>query len=394
MTDTVPAPGNNNRKKRKAFTIFTGVVIIGLAVGIWYRGYSRAHLSTDDAFVKGAIHLVASRVPGTVMAVHVNNNQAVRAGEELVDLEDDIYAQRLAEAQGGLQSEQQKPAEIKAQVQAQEKRVLSARASLKKAILAGDELKAAVAVREANILARRAVRDQARIDLTRAGNLLDKGVIPRDRYERARTGFEAAAAALQAAEKQKEQAEAALRAHSSTVLQAKAVLKAEEAVENRVRQSIRSQEGQVRRREAQAELARLNLSYTKIVSPVDGFVTKKSVEVGNQVQAGQPLLAVVSVKDAYIVANYKETQLHLIKPGQPVRIRLDAYPGKKFNGHVDSIMAGTGAAFSLFPPENASGNYVKVVQRIPVKMVFDNIKEALPYLKVGMSVVPTILTKE
>ena len=394
MTETAPAPGKNGKKKRMAFAIFTMVVIIGLVAGLWYRGYSRAHLRTDDAFVKGAIHLVASRVPGTVSMVRVTNNQRVRAGEELVDLDDDVYVQRLAEAQGGLQSEKEKPAELRAQVHAQDKRVLSARASLKRTIIAGDELKAVVAVRYAEIRAKQAVKDMADIDLARAQRLLAEGVIPRDRYDRARTGFEAAAAALQAAKKQKEGAAAALRAHASTVLQAKAALNAEEAVRVRVRQSIKGQKGQIQRREAQVELARLNLSYTKITSPVDGFVTKKSVEVGNQVQAGQPLLAVVSLKEAYIVANYKETQLHLIKPGQRVRFRLDAYPEKRFDGRVDSIMVGTGAAFSLFPPENASGNYVKVVQRIPVKMVFDNIREVIPYLRVGMSVVPTILTSE
>ncbi len=394
MTETIPAPGKNDKKKRKAFAIFSGVVIIGLAVGLWYRGYSRAHLKTDDAFVKGAIHMVASRVPGTVSLVRVDNNRFVRAGEELVDLDDNIYVQRLAAAQGALQSEMDRPAELKAQAKAQEKRVLSARAFLKRTIIAGDELKAVVAVREAEIRAKQAVKDQADIDLARAQNLLNKGVIPRDRYDRARTGFKTAAAVLHAAEKRKEQATAAVRAHSSAVLQAKAALKAEEAMAARFRQSIKSQEGQIRRRKAQAELARLNLSYTKITAPADGFVTKKSVEIGNQVQAGQPLLAVVSFDKAYIMANYKETQLHLIKPGQRVRIKLDAFPSKRFDGHVDSIMAGTGSAFSLFPPENASGNYVKVVQRIPVKMVFDNIQKVIPYLRVGMSVVPTILTGE
>ena len=142
------------------------------------------------------------------------------------------------------------------------------------------------------------------------------------------------------------------------------------------------------------EQVRLNLSYTNITSPADGLVTRKSVEIGNQLQTGQPIMSVVSMKNAYVVANYKETRLHLIKAGQNVRLRLDAYPDIKFTGKVDSIMAGTGAAFSLFPPENASGNYVKVVQRVPVKIVFDDLKKAEPYLRVGMSVVPTILTRD
>jgi membrane fusion protein (multidrug efflux system) len=157
---------------------------------------------------------------------------------------------------------------------------------------------------------------------------------------------------------------------------------------------VKTQGEKIKKHNAIFEQARLNLSYTRITSPADGLVTRKSVEIGNQLQAGQPIMSVVSMKNAYVVANYKETRLHLIQPGQRVRLKLDAYPGKKFTGRVDSIMAGTGSAFSLFPPENASGNYVKVVQRVPVKIVFDDLKEAEPYLRIGMSVVPTILTRD
>jgi len=122
--------------------------------------------------------------------------------------------------------------------------------------------------------------------------------------------------------------------------------------------------------EAKFDSAQLNYEYTKIYSPSDGYVTKKSIEIGNQIQAGQPLMAIVSLDDIYVTANYKETQLEKIRPGQKVKIRVDTFSGKEFHGKVDSIMAGTGAAFSLFPPENATGNYVKVVQRVPVKILF------------------------
>jgi membrane fusion protein (multidrug efflux system) len=135
----------------------------------------------------------------------------------------------------------------------------------------------------------------------------------------------------------------------------------------------------------------LNLSYTKISAPADGRVTKKSVEIGNQVQTGQPLMAVVPLDDVYVVANYKETQLEKIKPGQKVEIKVDSYPSKTFYGKVDSIMAGTGAVFSLFPPENATGNYVKVVQRIPVKILLDKDTDRQHILRIGMSVEPTVV---
>jgi membrane fusion protein (multidrug efflux system) len=139
------------------------------------------------------------------------------------------------------------------------------------------------------------------------------------------------------------------------------------------------------------ETASLNEGYASIYAPADGYITKKSAENGNQIQAGQPLMALVSLKGVHIVANYKETQLEKVKPGQKVEIKVDTYPGKKFQGKVESIMAGTGAAFSLFPAENATGNFVKVVQRIPVKILFDKDADPEHVLRVGMSVVPTIV---
>ena len=149
-----------------------------------------------------------------------------------------------------------------------------------------------------------------------------------------------------------------------------------------------------RHRPGQVEMAQLRLTYTSVTAPADGFVTRMSAEIGNTVQAGQPLMSLVSLDDAFVVANYKETRIERILPGQKVTMKIDAYPGLKFTGRVDSIMAGTGASFTLFPPENASGNYVKVVQRVPVKITFDNLEKAKPYLRIGLSVVPTILTEE
>lgn len=145
---------------------------------------------------------------------------------------------------------------------------------------------------------------------------------------------------------------------------------------------------------AQLKIAQRNLEYTKIYSPIDGYVTKKAAEIGNQIQPGQPLMAVIPLDDIWVIANYKETQLKNVVPGQRVEIKVDTYPGRKFQGKVDSIMAGTGAAFSLFPPENALGNYVKVVQRIPVKIVFDKDADSAHILRIGMSCVPTIITKD
>jgi membrane fusion protein (multidrug efflux system) len=153
------------------------------------------------------------------------------------------------------------------------------------------------------------------------------------------------------------------------------------------------QRGQIQQKEAVLEGANLNRAYTKIYSPSDGYITKRTVEVGNQIQADQPLMAVVplSQEEIWITANYKETQLKKVKPGQKVKVKVDTYPGRVFYGRVNSLMAGTGAVFSLFPPENATGSFVKVVQRIPVKIVLESGTDPEHLLRIGMSVVPTIL---
>jgi membrane fusion protein (multidrug efflux system) len=158
---------------------------------------------------------------------------------------------------------------------------------------------------------------------------------------------------------------------------------------------IPSQKAQIRQKEAALQGAELNRGYTKIYAPADGYITKRTVEVGNQIQAGQPLMAVVPLdqEDIWVTANYKETQLKKMKPGQRVEIKVDTYPGHVFYGKVDSVMAGTGAVFSLFPPENATGNFVKVVQRIPVKIIFDKGSDPGHLLRIGMSAVATILVE-
>jgi len=150
---------------------------------------------------------------------------------------------------------------------------------------------------------------------------------------------------------------------------------------------------QVRLAEEHLRQAELNLGYTRVTAPTTGYITRKSVQTGNQVKDGQPLMAIVDLENLYVVANYKETEMERIRPGQTVRITVDAYPGKVFTGKVDSIMAGTGVSFSLFPAENATGNYVKVVQRIPVKIALDPGADKDRLLRVGMSVVPTVLVK-
>jgi membrane fusion protein (multidrug efflux system) len=329
-------PGNNN-KKRKAFMIVGTVVALGLVSGYFYSGYRRTHISTDDAFIDGNIHTIAAKINGTVKQIYVTDNQPVKQGQLLVEIDPADYSVKYREASSAVGAE--------------------------KAKLAEDETKIAAA--RANLELQKANLKLAEIEKARSENLFQKEAIPRDRYDRAMTGYEVAVAQVKAAEEQLRTAESQKLTQASTIKQ----------------------------KEASAALADLNYQYTKIYAPADGYVTKKSVQVGNQIQAGQPLMAVVGLNDIWVVANYKETELENIRPGQQVDISVDSYPGRVFKGKVDSIMAGTGVTFSLFPAENATGNYVKVVQRIPVKIVLQEGTDKDHLLRLGMSVVPTVIAK-
>jgi len=380
-------------KKLRAFFILGIVVIVGLTILYFYREYARTHVSTDDAFVKGAIHLVSPRVTGTVIKIMVTDNQPVKAGDPLASLDPEPFRKAVDEAEAEMKSEEGRLREFQARIEVQERKVTAMKASLTRTQDEKKGLLAAVSARSAQVKAKEASFAQSRLDLTRAENLSTQEVIPKSRYDRAKTAYEMADAALAAARELEKQAQVVLEAHKSTVNQVRAQLKAEQAALISARAALATQTSQVSRRKAQLESARLKLAYTEITAPADGFVTHLSTEIGNTVQAGQPLMSVVNLDDAYVVANYKETKVGRFEPGQKVIIKIDSQPGRKFKGTLNSIMAGTGSAFTLFPPENASGNYVKVVQRIPVKITFNDMKEVEPVLKVGMSVVPTVYLK-
>ena len=327
----------NGQKKKKAFMIVGVVVVIGLIAGYFYSGYRKTHVSTDDAFIDGNIHSIAAKIYGTVKKVSVKDNQPVKKGDLLVEVDPADYTARLREASSAVGTEKAKLSE------------------------AGTKIEAA----KVNLELQRANLRLAELEKNRAEALYQKEVLPRDRYDRAMTGYEVAVAQVKAAEEQLRQAESQKLTQASTIMQ----------------------------KEATAALVELNYEYTKIYAPVDGYVTRKSVQTGNQIQPGQPLMAVVALDDIWVTANFKETQMENIRPGQRVELTVDSYPGKVFSGKVDSIMAGTGVSFSLFPAENATGNYVKVVQRIPVKIVLDEGTDKDHVLRVGMSVEPTVIAK-
>jgi membrane fusion protein (multidrug efflux system) len=356
-------PVNNHRRKILAISVFLVIALIGALAVFFYIQYKATHISTDDAFVEGRIHAIASKVPGTVNAVYVKDNQPVMKGDLLMEIDPADYEVKVNEASSGFHAEQAKVAEIDAKTEALKKQIVERKA-------AAEAARAHLELQEANLR-------QAEIDMKRAEALYQKDVISKERYEKISTGQMVAVAQVKAAREQLKQAETASETQKAMVRQAEA--------------SRTAQLSSIAQKEAVLKTAQLNSGYTKLYAPSDGYITKKSVEVGNQIQGGQPLMAVVPLNDIWIVANYKETQLGKVKAGQKVEIKVDSYSGKTFKGTVDSIMAGTGSAFSLFPPENATGNYVKVVQRVPVKIILDKDTDPGHVLRVGMSIEPTII---
>ncbi len=384
--------------------------ILGAAAGLaifWYLRYSETHISTDDAFVDGRVHVIAPKVPGTIQRVMVNDNQQVAPGDVLVELDATDYRVREEDAESAFRSERARIAELdtrvevaRKQLQEAEYQVESARRNLdlQKTVL--KQIEAEIKKAEAMVAAQTAQLEQAGRDSRRAVDLFEKEVISKEKYQNTQTAYDVAAAQLKVAKEQFLQTQATRETQLARVKQAEAdFMKAEAArgtqmgVIRQVEAAIPPQQALVQQKEATLKGARLNRSYTQILSPVEGFVTRKTVQVGNQVQAAQPLMAIVPLvqEDIWITANYKETVLKRVKPGQRVKIKVDTYPDKIFYGRVNSIMAGTGSVFSLFPPENATGNFVKVVQRIPVKIILEKGEDREHLLRLGMSVVPTIL---
>jgi membrane fusion protein, multidrug efflux system len=389
--DGAEAPKKRSKKKR-ALVIFGLAAVAGLVALFFYSLYLKAHISTDDAYVAGTVYTVSSKVPGTVLKVNVADNRLVHKGDVILELEPDTYEKTVKETASSAEAEKMRIDELKATVSAEEKKVLAAEATLKRTVDEKAVIVAAVRSRKADVDSRKALFTQAGIDFQRAQELIKGGYVTQENFDRAKTNYETADASLKAAQEALIQAEVSVKTHESVEAETRAMLNAQRAALDQARSSVNTQAAQVRARQAQAELAGLRLSYTRVYAPGDGYVTRKNVEPGNIIDAGQPLMALVAEKDIYILANFKETQVHNIKPGQGVDIRVDTYPGRVFHGHVDSIMAGTGAAFSLFPPENATGNFVKVVQRIPVKIALDAASDS-NFLRIGMSVTPTVHVK-
>lgn len=358
----------NQQRKKIAFILFPIIIMMGAVAIYLYLQYSATHISTDDAFVDGRMHVIAPKVSGTVKAIHIQDNQFIKRNDLILEIDPVDYEVMVRQAQAALDAQRTTLSEIKDGVDTVRKQM--------------EQITAELEAGQANLELQKANLELAKADLQRSEYLLKKEAIAKQQYDNAKNRYEVASAQVKAGEAQVKELEASLGAQ-------KALIKQTEA-------KIPTQKSQIRQGEAALQRAELNKGYTKIYAPADGYITKRTVEIGNQVQAGQPLMAIVPLnqEDVWITANYKETQLKKVKPGQRVAIKVDTYPGHVFYGKVDSVMAGTGAVFSLFPPENATGNFVKVVQRVPVKIVLDKGSDPGHLLRIGMSVVPTILIEQ
>lgn len=324
--------------RRVILAVVVIVLLAGIRPAIHYYNYFATHVSTDDAYVDGTVALISTRVAGTVNAVYVEDNWTVKQGDLLITLDPRDFEVRVDQAQAQLARARQTVDELIAQVQAAE-------SGLK------------LAESQAN---------QARLDYDRASQLRKAGVVSSQFYDQANTAFRMS------------EANVALAQHQ--VAQARAALGGEIEDHSRYDRPI------VHQAQAALEAAKLDLAYTKITAPFDGIITHKTAHAGHRVQPGEPLMADVPTGRLYITANYKETQLTYVRVGQKATVEADIYPGHTYLGHIDSISMGTGAAFSLLPPENATGNWVKVVQRVPVKIVLDQPPPNDKPLRLGLSV--------
>ena len=412
-------------RHRLAILAVAAVVVLSLAYGIYVWHYWRHHISTDDAFISAHIAPMSARVPGTVSEVLVNDNQDVKADQVLLRLDPRDYEVAVAQARAAVASAKGDLENAVANVPLTDD---STRSLVEQADAAlgvsqhGSEMarhdlderrgqiaakQAAVAAADATVRSAQADYDRSKADRDRIAALVGNQLVAQQDMDHAEATFRTAEATLDAARKRLDQArgevaqaEASLRTQQAAVAQAgRRVDESRASLDN-----ARSQRQQVRLRQTQVEAAQgrlsqalanlqqaeLNLVYCTIRAPMVGRVGRRSVEPGQVVTVGQALLTVVDLDDVWVVANYKETELTHVRPGQPAIVTVDTYPGKTFKARVDSIQAGSGAVFSLLPPENATGNFVKVVQRVPVKLVFEAGENDQHLLVPGMSVVPVI----
>ena len=351
--DKAPASDAPPRRGRKRFAIVVLLALGMVGAGYYYWLSNRDYESTDDAYTDGRAVTVAPEVSGRVVSLDVTDNQFVHAGQPLIHIDDRQYVIDRNQAEGALAAARGQLAALQYAADVARKNFP---ASLMQSQAQLESAKAALAKAEAD-----AKRQQS----------LPKQATTQQEVDAAMAAWRQAKAQVQQAEAQVQQAEPVQQRIDQTVAQ------------------VDDQKGQVEQAQARLDQALLNLSRCVIVAPQDGWITKRNVEKGNYVTPGQQILSIVSPQ-IWVTANFKETQLSLMRPGQPVTIEVDAYPELHLEGHVDSIQLGSGSKFTAFPPENATGNFVKIVQRVPVKIAIDKGLDPKIPLPLGISVDPRV----
>jgi membrane fusion protein, multidrug efflux system len=389
------------RKRLRRILLFAVIGVILVAGGILLYRYFATYESTDDAEIDGYIYPVSTRVTGYVVRVTVDNNQFVQAGTVLAQLDPKDYDVAVVNAKATWANVRaaSEAARINvpltsvntsSQLSSAQSDVENAQSGLAAAERQFEAAQATLRQSEANDL-------KAQDDVTRYKPLAEKDEIPQQQYTQAVDSQKATAAAIEAARASAAAAEQAVTGARTRVAQAEAELHYAETRPQQISlQQSRAQAADAQAEQAQAALqqAQLNLQYTTVVAPVSGVVGQRSVQPGQNVSPGQQLMTIVPLdsENIWVTANFKETQLTYMQPGQPVKISVDTY-GRSYDGHVLNIGGATGSRFSLLPPENATGNYVKVVQRIPVKIVFEKGQDPQHLLRPGMSVEPKVRVK-
>jgi membrane fusion protein (multidrug efflux system) len=409
VADTTPTPASPEldeaaenpqpQSRRKVIAVIVIVVLAVVAVAIWW--HSTFSEDTDDAQVNGHLIQVSARINGHVAKVDVDENQVVKQGDVIAELDPSDYQVAVENAQAALASAQANAAAANVNVplttvntgsnlRSADADVSGAQASVQQAQGQLEAAHAKVAQAQANYT-------KAQADLERYKPLVAKDVISKQQWDAAVAAADANKAALADARANEQAAGDGVRVARERAAQAQALQRyAQTGPQQVAAQSARAKQAlaQVAQAQAQLDQAKLNLSYTRIVAPAAGIVTRKSVEIDQNVAAGQNMLTLVSLEDLWVTANFKETQLKHMNAGQPVEIEVDS-TGKTYKGKVTQIGGATGSVLSLFPPENATGNYVKVVQRIPVRIDFTDLKNEDPNhaLRPGLSVEPKVRVK-
>ena len=409
MTET----HGKSRRQSGRIRIIIPIIIVALIGGAFWawRHYSGSE-STDDAQVDNHVYAVNARVGGTLIAVDVHENQVVQAGEVLIQIDDRDFRNALtkAEADLGVAEAAYREAgaglpvtssETGGRISRSEASLVQAKAGVEAAQKDFDVAQARLNLATARTGEVQAAYAKAAKDLDRMKVLIAKDEVSQQQYDAAVTAFDSARAAVEASKATIQEAQSTMASAQARVAQARSAIGiAESDVETSkaapqeiavTQAGIDTAAARVAQAKAAIELVRTNIEYAVVRAPVAGMVTKKNAEIGQVVQPGQALLAVVPLKEVWVTANFKETQLDNIRLGQPAEIRVDAYGGVVFKAHVDSISAATGGRFSLLPAENASGNFVKVVQRIPVKLLLDGTPDPEHVLRPGMSAVVKVL---